>query len=403
MKYTMFRLLLVAAACCGLSLSSSNASAGWGLLHGGSGGGGSAGYGSYGSVGSGSAGGGSSGGYAVASYGSSGGGYGSYGSTGGGSTGGGSTGGGGSSGVVAGGSSGGPGPLRRLAAHVHDHFAAKAARRAAYGSSGGSVGGGSSGGSGGYVSSYGSSGGYSPSYGSTGASYGSTGSHSSSYGSAGSVSYGSAGSYSSSYGSTGSSYSSGYMGVSTLSPSTTSMLASHSSSNASDEAAIHLNVDVPEKAKVFVNDAPTTSTGMSRQFVSRGLEAGKKYKFDVRVELTDASGTLVSDTKSVTLTAGDRETLSFASMSKTPIQTVVTLNVPADAKVTLAGNPTNATGTTRTFRTGQLKAGDRWDDYVVEVEHAGKVKRETLRLLAGDDIALTFHFEEDDKKLVASR
>lgn len=400
MKYTMVRLFLIAACSCLASGTSNTAQAGWGLLHGGSGGGGSSGgYGSYG------AGYGSSGG-AVAGYGSSGGAVASYGSSGGyaatsyGSSGGvayGSSG-GGSSG-------GGPGPLRRFAAHIHDHMAAKHARRAAYGSSGGS--------SGSYVSSYGSSGGYASSYGSSGgAGYGSSG-YSSSYGSSGGGGYGSSGystsygstgystSYGStgstmSYGSTGSTYSSGYMGVSNQSPAAAAGFASQ------DSDAIYLNVDVPATAKVYVNDTPTTSTGVSRQYVSRGLEAGKNYKFELRAEVVGADGKVAKETKLVTLTAGQKETVQFASLDTVRVQTAVTLNVPADAKVILAGNETSATGETRTFRTSQLKAGDRWDDYVVEVHHNGKVKRESLRLVAGDEVALTFNFE-DDKSLVASR
>ncbi len=400
MKYTMVRLFLIAACSCMASLSSNSADAGWGLLHGGSGGGSSGGYGSYGAgygssggsfAGYGSSGGavasyGSSGGYAATSYGSSGGV--AYGSSGGGSSGGGH----------------GPGPLRRFAAHIHDHIAAKHARRAAYGSSGGSSGSYAGyGSSGSYVSSYGSSGGYghgssggySTSYGSSGgAGYGSSG-YSTSYGSSGGVSYGSTG-YSTSYGSTGSTYSSGYMGVSSQSPATAAGLASQ------DSDAIYLNVAVPATAKVYVNDTPTTSTGISRQYVSRGLEAGKNYKFELRAEVVGADGKVAKETKLVTLTAGQKETVRFVSLEETRVQTAVTLNVPADAKVILAGNETSASGETRTFRTSQLKAGDRWDDYVVEVHHNGKIKRETLRLVAGDDVSLTFNFD-DDKSLVASR
>jgi uncharacterized protein (TIGR03000 family) len=273
---------------------------------------------------------------------------------------------------------------------------AKHQRRASYGSSGASSGGGSSGYyAAGYGSSGGSSGSYVTSYGSSG--YGSSG---------GAVSYGSSG-YSTSYGSSGGTvapgaavpYTGGYLGVSNQAPTSAASLAAYQSESSD---AVYLNVEVPPSAKVFVNDLVTTSVGASRQFVSRGLSAGKKYKFVVRAEVVGADGQVASEVKSVTLTAGQRDQISVASLAQTPVQTVVTLNVPADAKVLLAGNPTAASGETRTFRTSQLKAGDRWDDYVVEVQHEGKVKRETLRLVAGDDVALTFNFD-DDKSLVASR
>lgn len=392
MKYTMVRLF-VAAICCAMSASANTASAGFGLLQGGGSSGGA--YGGYGSSGGASYSGyGSSGGYA-SSYGSSGGGSsGGYGSSGGATYG--SSGGGASSGGTA-----GPGPVRRFAARMHDHIHAKFSRAASYGSSGGSSGGsayagyGSSGGSSGYSTSYGSSG-YSTSYGSSG--------YSTSYGSSGySTSYGSTGSY----GSAGSviapgavaPYTSGYLGVSNQAPATAARLAAYRS-DASD--AVYLSVNVPASAKVFVNNLPTTSTGASRQFISRGLNASKKYKFEVRAEILGADGQLATESQSITLAAGERNEITFNTLSDTPVQTAVTLNVPADAKVILAGNETNASGEKRTYRTAQLKAGQQWEDYVVEVHHAGVIKRETLRLVAGDDVALTFNFD-DDTSLVASR
>lgn len=374
MKYTMVRVFLVAISCCTLLASANTASAGWRHRHGGGGGSSGGMYGGYGSSG---------GGY-VASYGSSGGGYGSsggyvasYGSSGGYVASYGSSGGGGSTGHWGGGSSGGGtqrvGILRRLFHHHRNRPA-----YAGYGSSGGQ-----------YAASYGSSGGSSGGYYSTG--YGSSG---------GAVSYGSGGGgFGSSGGGVVVPYESGYLGVSNQAPSSAASLASYQSVSSD---SVHLNVEVPPAAKVFVNDMPTSSVGASRQFVSRGLQEGKKYKFVVRAEVVDASGQVASEEKVVTLTAGQRDELSFASLAQTPVQTAVTLNVPADAQVVLAGNPTAASGETRTFRTSQLKAGERWDDYVVEVHYAGKVKRETLRLVAGDDVALTFNFD-DDKSLVASR
>lgn len=375
--------------------------AGWGVLRGGSSGG-STGFASGGS--------GGSVGYAT-SYGSGGssGGYtASYSSVG-----------GGSSGVAAygsGGSSGSPGILHRVASRIHDHLAAKharhAARRAAYGSSGGSAGYGSSGGytsygssgggsSGGYAASYssysggGSSGGGSVSYGSTGVSYGSSGAG---------VSYGSTG-YSSgvSYGSTGSSTGLGSSGDVFYGAATSQADSSSLVSNVkTDNDAVYLSVAVPNDAKVFVNDDATKSSGAVRKFVSHGLEPGKQYRFVVRAELTGADGQLLTEEKTVLVTAGQQEDVQFAfSESKSPIETAITLNLPEGAKVLLAGNETKATGETRTYRTSRLKVGELWDDYEIEVEYDGKVKRQSVRLVGGDKLQLTFNFEQDAANLAA--
>ncbi|RMF39128.1 MAG: TIGR03000 domain-containing protein [Planctomycetota bacterium] len=315
--------------------------------------------------------GGSSGSYAVA-YGSSGGssGY-SYGSY-------------GSSGYVAaygssGGSSGYVGPIRRLAWRIHDSIhahieykrARRAARRAAYGSSGYYYG--SSGGSSGTVSysSCGSSG-YSVSYGSSG----------------GSVSYGSV----------GSAYSSA---SSAVAPRTTARLASDATVS---QGELHLTVTVPPQAKVYVNDRPTTSTGRVRHFVSRGLEPGQTYRFQIRAELQAADGQTLVENREVVVTGGGEEALEFAFADQnSPVETAVTLHVPDNAQVILAGNPTSADGPVRTFRTLRLRPGDVWDDYEVEVRLGQRVKRQTLRLMAGDQLELSFDFDEDSVDMIAAR
>ncbi len=366
--------------------SPTSAVAGWGVLGGGSSGG-SSGFSSVG---------GSSGGYAVsyASGGSSG--YTAYSSVGGSS----------------GGSSGGPGILRRVAGRIHDHFAAKharhAARRAYYGSSGYASVGGSSGGvaysssgggsSGGYVSSYsgGSSGGTSVSYGSSGASYGSSGVSYGSTGYSSGISYGSTG-YSSgmSYGSAGETY----YGASTATDSAVSSLVSNVET-ISD--AVYLTVAVPNDAKIFVNNNATTSTGAVRKFVSRGLESGKEYRFQIRAEMTAADGKLLTEEKTLVVTAGQQEQVQFAfADSESPVETAITLNLPAGAKVLLAGNETNATGENRTYRTRRLKPGEFWDNYQIEVQYEGRVKTQSLRLIGGDSLQLTFDFNPTTDNLAA--
>ncbi len=371
MKYTFVRIATLFVGSL-IAVSGGTANAGWGLLggSGGSSGGGSSGY--IPAVYAGSTGG--STGYSAA--------YASYGSTG---------------GASSGGSVGTPGLLQRVHSRIHGHLAEKRARhiarRAAYGSSGGSSGyvayAASYGSSGGSVYSGGSSGG-AVSYGSTGISYGSTG-----------VSYGSTGS---SYGSTGSSYGSvggAYYGASKTSGGAANSLVSNIETKSD---AIYLTVNVPGNAKVFVNGNPTTSTGAVRQFVSRGLESGKSYKFDIRAEVEGADGKLLTEEKTIAVEAGEREQLQFAfADSSSAIETAVTLNLPEGAQVILAGKSTKATGTQRTFRTSHLKPGQVWDDYEIEVKLGDEVKRQTVRLIAGDNLQLSFNFDDAADAQLASR
>jgi uncharacterized protein (TIGR03000 family) len=164
-----------------------------------------------------------------------------------------------------------------------------------------------------------------------------------------------------------------------------------------------LNVNVPAEAKIFVNGTATTSTGSDRQFVSRGLTAGNRYAYEVRAEYTK-DGKAVNETKTVTLGPGQMVNLAFsfdgdkpsvASKSKTKL----TVHVPADAKVYLAGNETSSTGDVREFTTSKLDGGVEWKDYTVKVvsnvDGREVSKEQTITLTGGEDRDLSFDFNSN--------
>jgi uncharacterized protein (TIGR03000 family) len=299
-----------------------------------------------------------------------------------------------------------------------------------YGSYGGSYGsyGGSSGGGWG---SYGSHGGYGyASHGSWGGSYGSHGGgflsrlfqkkaykrHWAGYGSHGSsggmvVSHGSYGSYGGSHGSTGGGmYYRAPMGkipgadvpmdmdtipMDTVPGGEGDLPNPPPAADASDTTGTAmLNVRVPSEARVFVNGRPTTSTGASRQYISRGLEQGYNYTYEVRAEAV-IDGQIVEDTRVVRLQAGDAVQVAFDL--KPRAETTLTLHVPKNAKVSLAGNDTSATGELRVFRTNSLKGDQQWSDYLVRVtvERDGRTltQEKSIDLRAGESRELAFDFD----------
>jgi uncharacterized protein (TIGR03000 family) len=71
-----------------------------------------------------------------------------------------------------------------------------------------------------------------------------------------------------------------------------------------------LTVWVPYDAKVIVNGLETRSTGSRRQFISYGLKPGLSYKYVIKAEVV-RNGTVVADTRSVTLTAGQVTAIAF--------------------------------------------------------------------------------------------
>lgn len=337
------------------------------------------------------------------SHGSSGGSYGSsggsYGSSGGshGSSGGSS----GSSGGSYGSSGGSHGSSGGYGWHGRWH-----ARHSSHGSSGGSY----------SHASHGSSGG---SYGSSGGSYGSYGS----YGGSASASYGGHGSHGyvterviSDHGVAGEKVE-GYRviddrpaaGSETIKAPAPAAGGDKTSSLRVPADAGMLVVHVPQSGKVFINGSETKAVGSVRRFLSRGLKAGEKYDFQVRV-VADDNGTPAEQVKVVSLSAGEQREVEFAAAEKKTGRTSLTLRVPADAKVWLAGKPTNASGTVRRFETEALKPGERWSGYEVRVvtTEAGteKVTRKVIDLVGGESTKLALRSDElhaDEEKMTVEQ
>ena len=184
---------------------------------------------------------------------------------------------------------------------------------------------------------------------------------------------------------------------------------------------------MPTGAKVFVNDRATTTAGADRQFVSHGLEQGKVYTYRVRVEY-QLNGEMVVKNKVANLTMGNDISLNFGNTlvasdgeeeeeeegSSTRVAdsnqdddedededgsaTKLTLHVPADARVTLAGSVTKQTGSERSFLSTHLASGQTWENYTVEVavDRNGQTQtqQQLITLRGGESHELAFDFDE---------
>jgi uncharacterized protein (TIGR03000 family) len=79
------------------------------------------------------------------------------------------------------------------------------------------------------------------------------------------------------------------------------------------------------------------------------------------------------------------------------VKTSLTIHVPADAKITLAGVETKQTGETRQFATTRLAAGQSWDGYkvVVEMNKNGHTLHEerSIKLTGGEAQELSINFD----------
>ena len=160
-----------------------------------------------------------------------------------------------------------------------------------------------------------------------------------------------------------------------------------------------LVLNLPEEAKVFVNGYRTTSVGSRRQLRSSGLKPGKNYTYEVRTVVGSRAVT-----KFATLKAGDKVEMDFDFNKSGSEETVLTLNVPENATVNLAGSEMKQTGTRRVYSTSRLSDGKTWSDYVIKVtvEKDGQTltKERTMTIRGGESYELNFDFEPT---LVVSR
>ncbi|MCU0874871.1 MAG: TIGR03000 domain-containing protein [Pirellulaceae bacterium] len=144
-----------------------------------------------------------------------------------------------------------------------------------------------------------------------------------------------------------------------------------------------------------LNGKATSSTGSFRQYISPSLSQGGAYTYEVRVEATRV-GQVVGQTQTVQLRAGETQNLAFNLDQPRAVETSLTLQVPQDAIVVLAGEATTATGAVRTYKTKTLTSGQAWPDYSIEVSvvRNGQLvtQEKTIRLIGGRQESLRFSF-----------
>lgn len=72
-----------------------------------------------------------------------------------------------------------------------------------------------------------------------------------------------------------------------------------------------LTIWLPYEARVTINGNPTRSTGSKRQYVSYGLQPGYSYTYEI-VATLERDGQTLTESRSVTLTAGQQNTVVFS-------------------------------------------------------------------------------------------
>lgn len=84
-----------------------------------------------------------------------------------------------------------------------------------------------------------------------------------------------------------------------------------------------LQLLVPEKAEVLIDDRKTTQAGTERQFLTPPLEPGKNFTYQLTVRYPGANGAMVEDRHAIRVRANDQLRMDFtpsASPSHLPTQ-----------------------------------------------------------------------------------
>jgi uncharacterized protein (TIGR03000 family) len=176
----------------------------------------------------------------------------------------------------------------------------------------------------------------------------------------------------------------------------------------SDNALI--TVRLPSDAKLLVDDMPTNETGPVRQFVIPGsLEKGKTYHYNLKAEWME-NGQPVTRDRKVDFQAGNQVVVDFnqnrdqttqprtttteSLYGPTPTTALITVRLPADAKLVVDDLPTPQTGPVRQFVTpGALEPGKTYH-YTLKAEwmdNGQSVKRERkVDFQAGGQVNVDF-------------
>jgi uncharacterized protein (TIGR03000 family) len=165
-----------------------------------------------------------------------------------------------------------------------------------------------------------------------------------------------------------------------------------------------LSLNVPADALVYVNGKQTKSKGEKRTFVARKLIPGKVYTFEVKA-VVNRDGEEVARSEYVSVTGGYRKALAFNFNAPQSAITTLAVKVPQDARVVLAGTPTNRQGANRIFSTTDLAAGQKWTGYkiVATIVRDGQevTVEKVIDVEGGKSHEIAFDFDNDTR--VASR
>ena len=179
----------------------------------------------------------------------------------------------------------------------------------------------------------------------------------------------------------------------------------------------------PADASLYVDGQPLKTNSTTPGFTTPALDHGQQYFYNVRAEVV-RGGKIQSESKRVTVQAGDEVTINFPSLEssqkttadqeiaapvvpprkqpdtdKLPAQAKVIVQAPPEAKVYLDNQLMKSKSAKRVFATPTLTSGEQYFyDVRMEVVRDGKIDSATQRVVvrAGDEVTVNFPASENN-------
>ena len=149
-------------------------------------------------------------------------------------------------------------------------------------------------------------------------------------------------------------------------------------------------VTAPLDASLLANGQSIEHTKTEQVFSTPDLDPAKSYVYEFRAVVV-RDGKTVTRNRRVTVAAGQRSRADFSELSRDDAPARLTIQAPADARVTV--DDVEVPATSRSFKTPTLENG-RTYFYTVKAEmvRGGKAVRDSKRVLleAGKDASVEF-------------
>jgi uncharacterized protein (TIGR03000 family) len=148
----------------------------------------------------------------------------------------------------------------------------------------------------------------------------------------------------------------------------------------------------PADVTVTVNGQVTARRSTEETFVTPALASGREYMYLVTAE-ANRDGKKVSQTKRITVRAGERTTVEFGELKAAPAVARVTIVLPEKARLYVNGTAISATKGAQTFETPTLEVGRSYFYTIkADVVRDGRTVSETRRVevAAGKDVKVDF-------------